>query len=116
MSRTPTPLPSEEQLLELAAKAGWRTGSLARELGMSSRQLERRFRREYRLTPHEWIDKHRCVIAVRELKERKQSKWIASDLGFASNAHFSRWFKAHMVVTASAFVQAIIDSSENLPL
>lgn len=116
MSRASTPLPSEEALIELAAKSGWRAGSLARKLGLSQRQFERRVRQVHGMSPHEWIDRQRCIIAVRELKRRRQSKWVAGNLGFSSTAHFSRWFKARMLVTATTFVQTLIDAAGDLDL
>ncbi len=85
--------------------AGWRVNSLARKLNLSPRQLERRFQRIHGVSPHRWIDMQRCTIASAELSRNKQSKWVAADIGFASASHFSRWFKAHMTLNATAFVQ-----------
>lgn len=104
MPRTLPPLPPADQLLQLAVDAGWRVNSLAGKLNLSPRQLERRFQRLIGVSPHRWIDMQRCAVASEGLSKHKQSKWVAGDVGFSSPAHFSRWFKAHMMLTATSFV------------
>lgn len=82
----------------LAAEAGYRAGLFARRLGLSVRQLERRFAEEMGYSPHVWLDVLRMQEAVRRLIAGEQVKTVAAGSGFAHTSNFIRCFeRAHRV-------------------
>ena len=70
--------------------------SVAAGLGLSARQLERRFQADVGLTPREFRHRLRLTRAAWLLSNTTLSvTQVALDCGFGDGAHFSRTFCAH---------------------
>jgi AraC-like DNA-binding protein len=104
MQRHASSLPPENELLKLAAEARWKVSALSGKLNISTRQLERLFFRCLEVSPRQWMDSQRSGIASQRLMNREQAKLVASELGFTSPSHFSRWFKHQKSQTATEFL------------
>jgi AraC-like DNA-binding protein len=101
MART---LASRQRWEELAEAAHFNAKELARLCQVSTRQLQRDFRRCLGRSPQDWLNERR-ILAARELLLAGQSiKWVAFELGFKQPSHFCRQFKRFNHVTASGFV------------
>jgi AraC-like DNA-binding protein len=75
-------------------------GTLARLAGISQRQLQRKFRGLFGVSPHEFILKTRLLAACQRLRETDQSlAEISSTCGFPDQSAFSRHFRAHIGLT-----------------
>lgn len=76
---------------------------LARMSGLNPRYLIRVFRRETGLTPHRYL----TTLRVRRAKDLLLADWplseVAASLGFANQSHFTRVFKAHVLVPPGEF-------------
>ena len=61
---------------------------------LSVSQMNRLFRRCFKLSPQQFWEKHRFTCICLELKNASKTiSQVASDHGFADIAYFSRWFK-----------------------
>lgn len=70
--------------------------ALARHVGWSLTQLNRRFSAEYGMTPRQYFEQRRLSRARLELmRERWTIKETAAALGFTDLAQFSNWFSRH---------------------
>ena len=80
------------------------TKLLAKMSGMSVSQFERRFRRAFGSSPHQYLLRLRVNAAARLLIETSQTiAAIAQDCGFHDHAHLCRHFGKIMNVTPSTF-------------
>ena len=77
----------------LAAHSGFRVALLAELCSMSTRQLERHFAAELNTSPHRWMRKLQCRLAMELIGRGEQVKSVASDLNFRSTSHLCREFK-----------------------
>lgn len=66
---------------------------LAFDAGLSPVQLLRVFSRRFGLPPFAWLNVQRLKTARHMLRTEKRLATIATDLGFADQAHFTRRFK-----------------------
>jgi AraC-like DNA-binding protein len=55
--------------------------------------LERFYKREFKLSPHQWLREQRMRLAVQLLLEDASVKETAFNLGYKAPEHFSRDFK-----------------------
>jgi AraC-like DNA-binding protein len=77
---------------------------LARRAGMSSRQLERRFKAAFGVSPQQFLIKTRLLAACRALRETdKTMAEVAMVCGFTDQSGFSRHFRQHFAMTPSQF-------------
>jgi AraC-like DNA-binding protein len=77
---------------------------LARQSGLSLRQLERTFRKLLGTTPHQYLLQIRIERACRLLAESDATvAAIAQECGFYDHAHFIKTFQTAMGVTPSVF-------------
>jgi AraC-like DNA-binding protein len=77
---------------------------LARQSGLSLRQLERTFRKLLGTTPHQYLLQIRIERACRLLAESDVTVTaIAQECGFYDHAHFIRTFQTAMGTTPSVF-------------
>ena len=97
-----------EQLLEekgvtLAVKSGFVASRLAKELGVTVRQLERDARRLDGRNLREWLFERRMIYARCLLLSGLSVKTVAAELGFAHVPSFCRSFKRHFGLTPRQF-------------
>ncbi|MEM7201075.1 MAG: AraC family transcriptional regulator [Planctomycetota bacterium] len=77
---------------------------VARDCGMSPRQLQRRFRAEVGIGPKHLARLFRLQRAVRLLEESRMSiAHVSACAGFADQAHFGREFRALCRISPSAY-------------
>lgn len=67
--------------------------SLAAQLGLDVRTLERRFRQQFNITPKAWITHERMRVAPSLLAEGNSNKQVAACLGYTRASNFCRDFK-----------------------
>ena len=87
----------------LAQKAHHNANELARLCGVSTRQLQRHFRRNFHCSPQAWLNQRRLLLAQLLLLKGDSVKKVALDLGFKQTSHFCRQFKSHNNMTPSEF-------------
>ena len=77
---------------QLAAKSGYRIGEMARNSGVSARQLRRYFQKQNGRRPKRWFDELRATAAARQLERGESVKNAALDHGFKHPQSFTRFF------------------------
>jgi AraC-like DNA-binding protein len=93
--------------LTLARKGGFRATYLARDCGVSLRQLERFFLTKAKMTPEHWLNSLRQREAIALIIQGRSIKEVAFDLGYKQTSHFSREFKrAHGIAPSSVRSQS----------
>jgi AraC family transcriptional regulator of arabinose operon len=66
---------------------------LAAKEGLTAGQLDRLWRAELSITPHQYRDRQRLTYACEQLRQHETPiKVIAADLGFRHLSQFSNWF------------------------
>jgi AraC-like DNA-binding protein len=83
--------------------------SLAGELGLSRYQLLRAFRTTMGLPPYAWLAQHRVHRARRLLESGLRPAEVAGLVGFADQAHMTRWFRRVLGVTPAAYRNSVQD-------
>ena len=78
-----------------AHAANYCVATLARDCNVSARTLERHFKRDFAVCPHEWLGRLRMRRAMELLAEGADVKEAAAELGYGFAQHFSRDFKKH---------------------
>jgi AraC-like DNA-binding protein len=76
---------------------------LAADLGLSRYQVLRAFRAEMGLPPYAWLAQHRVSRARGLLATGVSPAEAAARVGFADQAHLTRWFRRVVGVTPGAF-------------
>ena len=77
---------------------------LARSAGLSTRQLQRKFRTTLGISPQEMLIKTRVLAAQRALSETRLSlAEVADTCGFYDQSSFTQHFRKHTGVTPAAF-------------
>ncbi len=76
---------------------------IAKEVGMSSYALIRRFRRSYGFSPHAWRIQMRANEAARLLRKGTALVEVAATCGFADQPHMARVFKKVFGVTPGQY-------------
>jgi len=79
----------------LAAMAKFRTRELAVLTGISGRQLQRIFHRQFSRTPQQWLNEQMVLAAQQLLLNGHPVKSVAFELGFKQASHFCRQFKSN---------------------
>ena len=92
----------------LAETAHYNSSELARLCGISTRQLQRHFRRSFYCSPQSWLNERRLLAAQHLLLSGESIKKIALDLGFKQPSHFCRQFKIRNKMTPSEFASSQI--------
>jgi transcriptional regulator GlxA family with amidase domain len=80
---------------ELAKKANWNAGELARVCEVSLRTLERYFLKQIGVSPKTWLVKERQRQAAELLRAGHSVKEAAGLLCFRSSSHFTNGFKKY---------------------
>jgi AraC-like DNA-binding protein len=88
---------------QLAGTAHYDSNELARLCGISTRQLQRHFRRRFHCSPQSWLNQRRLLAAEELLLAGESVKKVALDLGFKQPSHFCRQFKSRKNMTPSEF-------------
>jgi AraC-like DNA-binding protein len=83
---------------------------IAAELGLSRFQLLRAFREEVGMPPYAWLAQHRVTHAKGLLDRGERPAEVASLVGFADQAHLTRWFRRVVGVTPGAYRNSVQDS------
>jgi len=82
-----------EDWLELAKQCDYKASKIARCVGISTRQLSRRAQKLFGRSAHAWLNDQKLLTAPPLLKQSVSIKWVARELGFKQESHFSRKFK-----------------------
>ena len=78
---------------ELAERANWAVGSLAKLCGVSVSGLQRHFREAMGKPPKAWLLEHRQKRAIELLQHDTLVKEVAMTLGYQHGQSFTRQFK-----------------------
>jgi AraC-like DNA-binding protein len=92
----------------LAAPASTRVADVAAEFGLSTRELQRRFRRYVGAGPKWVLQRYRLHDAAGRIASGRGGGWaaVALELGYADQAHFIRDFKALVGCSPGAYEAA----------
>ncbi|MES5821503.1 AraC family transcriptional regulator [Streptomyces sp. RG80] len=82
---------------------------LATELSLSRYQLLRAFRTTMGIPPYAWLAQHRVHRARHLLDSGIRPADAASLVGFADQAHLTRWFRRVLGVTPAAYRNSVQD-------
>lgn len=80
---------------------------LATELGLSRYQLLRAFRTTTGMPPYAWLAQHRVGRARGLLERGLRPAAVAGLVGFADQAHLTRWFRRVVGVTPAAYRNSV---------
>ncbi|KOV72479.1 MULTISPECIES: AraC family transcriptional regulator [Streptomyces] len=83
---------------------------LATDLGLSRYQLLRAFRTTMGIPPYAWLAQHRVTKARILLETGLRPAEVAGLVGFADQAHLTRWFRRVLGVTPAAYRNSVQDS------
>ncbi|MBL1081029.1 AraC family transcriptional regulator [Streptomyces actinomycinicus] len=82
---------------------------LAADLGLSRYQLLRAFRTTMGVPPYAWLAQHRVTRARALLEAGLRPADVAPLVGFADQAHLTRWFRRVLGVTPAAYRNSVQD-------
>ncbi|KUM90188.1 MULTISPECIES: helix-turn-helix domain-containing protein [Streptomyces] len=82
---------------------------LASDLGLSRYQLLRAFRTTMGVPPYAWLAQYRVGRARALLESGLRPSEVAALVGFADQAHLSRWFRRVLGVTPGAYRNSVQD-------
>ncbi|WP_025360856.1 helix-turn-helix transcriptional regulator [Kutzneria albida] len=82
---------------------------LAQGLGLSRYQVVRAFREAVGIPPYAWLAQHRVARARRLLDEGHRPAQVAALVGFADQAHLTRWFRRVTGVTPGQYRNSVQD-------
>ncbi|MFF4499500.1 helix-turn-helix domain-containing protein [Streptomyces sp. NPDC001401] len=83
---------------------------LATDLGLSRYQLLRAFRTTMGIPPYAWLAQHRVTKARGLLETGLRPAEVAPLVGFADQAHLTRWFRRVLGVTPAAYRNSVQDT------
>ncbi|MFF0028849.1 AraC family ligand binding domain-containing protein [Streptomyces avermitilis] len=83
---------------------------LAAGLGLSRYQLLRAFRTTMGIPPYAWLAQYRVIRARGLLESGLRPAEVAGLVGFADQAHLTRWFRRVLGVTPAAYRNSVQDS------
>ncbi|AOR34663.1 AraC family transcriptional regulator [Streptomyces fodineus] len=84
--------------------------SLAADLGLSRYQLLRAFRTTMGIPPYAWLAQYRVTRARALLAAGLRPAEVAGLVGFADQAHLTRWFRRVLGVTPAAYRNSVQDA------
>jgi AraC-like DNA-binding protein len=84
---------------------------LAAEQGVSRYQLLRAFRTSMGMPPYAWLAQYRVARARGLLASGLRPAEVASRVGFADQAHLTRWFRRVVGVTPAAYRNSVQDAA-----
>ncbi|GAB2750221.1 AraC family transcriptional regulator [Streptomyces bullii] len=83
--------------------------ALATDLGLSRYQLLRAFRTTMGVPPYAWLAQYRVTRARALLESGLRPAEVAGRVGFADQAHLTRWFRRVLGVTPAAYRNSVQD-------
>ncbi|POX54743.1 AraC family transcriptional regulator [Streptomyces sp. Ru71] len=83
---------------------------LAADLGLSRYQLLRAFRTATGVPPYAWLAQYRVTRARGLLESGLRPAEVAGLVGFADQAHLTRWFRRVLGVTPAAYRNSVQDA------
>jgi len=83
--------------------------SLAADFGLSRYQLLRAFRTTMGIPPYAWLAQYRVTRARGLLEAGGRPAEVAAQVGFADQAHLTRWFRRVLGVTPAAYRNSVQD-------
>ena len=89
--------------------------ALSADLGLSRYQLLRRFAAEVGMPPYGWLAQHRVTRARGLLDRGLTPVEVAAAVGFADQAHLTRWFRRVVGVTPGAYRNSVQDGARFAP-
>lgn len=92
---------------KLAVRAQFRVTELAKDCGVSERQLRRYFLKQFGKSPRQWIAAERLGKVRPLLATGKSVKEIAAQAGFNHQSNFARSFKHYYKATPSSQRQTV---------
>jgi AraC-like DNA-binding protein len=84
--------------------------ALAADFGLSRYQLLRAFRTTMGIPPYAWLAQYRVTRARALLEAGGRPAEVAAQVGFADQAHLTRWFRRVLGVTPAAYRNSVQDS------
>nr|WP_221494213.1 AraC family transcriptional regulator [Actinomadura coerulea] len=88
---------------------------VAADLGLSRYQLLRAFRDAMGMPPYAWLAQHRVARARSLLDAGHRPAEAATLVGFADQAHLTRWFRRVLGVTPGVYRNSVQDSTYRRP-
>jgi AraC-like DNA-binding protein len=88
---------------------------VAAGLGLSRYQVLRAFHTAVGMPPYAWLAQHRVARARALLEAGHRPAQAAVAVGFADQAHLTRWFRRVLGVTPGAFRNSVQDSLRRRP-
>ncbi|NVI90207.1 AraC family transcriptional regulator [Actinomadura sp. BRA 177] len=88
---------------------------MAADLDLSRYQLLRAFRDAMGMPPYAWLAQHRVTRARALLDLGHRPAEAATLVGFADQAHLTRWFRRVLGVTPGAYRNSVQDSETHRP-
>ncbi|MET7679652.1 AraC family transcriptional regulator [Streptomyces sp. NPDC005423] len=82
---------------------------LAEDFALSRYQLLRAFRTTMGIPPYAWLAQHRVTRARGLLEAGGRPAEVAAQVGFADQAHLTRWFRRVLGVTPAAYRNSVQD-------
>ncbi|MBI4662250.1 MAG: helix-turn-helix transcriptional regulator [Verrucomicrobia bacterium] len=79
---------------------------LARQWGLSLRQLERRFHKQFGISPKKWLQERRMEAARRLLLDGQRAQEVAMALHFKQLSHFCRVLKKTYGLASSQLAES----------
>ncbi|MFI6246525.1 AraC family ligand binding domain-containing protein [Streptomyces sp. NPDC051016] len=86
---------------------------LATDLGLSRYQLLRAFRTTMGVPPYAWLAQYRVERARGLLEAGLRPAEVATMVGFADQAHLTRWFRRVLGVTPAAYRNSVQDAARS---
>ncbi|MEO3750992.1 AraC family transcriptional regulator [Streptomyces sp. B6B3] len=83
---------------------------IAADLGLSRYQVLRAFRTSTGMPPYAWLAQHRVARARALLAAGRRPAEVAELVGFADQAHLTRWFRRVTGVTPGAYRNSVQDN------
>jgi AraC-like DNA-binding protein len=87
---------------KLAARARFQVTRLAKDCGVSERQLRRYFLKRFGASPRKWLVSARLGAVKPLLATGKSVKEVAAEAGFNHQSNFARSFKNYYKATPSS--------------
>ncbi|MGP4110563.1 AraC family transcriptional regulator [Streptomyces sp. 4N509B] len=88
---------------------------IAADLGLSRYQVLRAFRSHVGMPPYAWLAQHRVARARALLDAGQPPAAVATAVGFADQAHLTRWFRRVLGVTPGVYRDASRNSVQDTP-